>query len=69
MNYYKVSKALAEQLGLTTFRVGDEGHGFLVTPGDLAPIGVDTAVEKHGAVAMDEAEAIKLYNVINKDNE
>lgn len=62
MTYFLIPFALATRLNVTLFRHGNSSIGYLVTAGDLAPIGIDAAVAA-GAVPKNEAEAI---NIINK---
>lgn len=62
MKYYLIPFVLASKLGVTGFRHGNSNVGYVVTAGDLVPLGIEVA-KAAGAVAMSEAEAI---NVINK---
>lgn len=61
MNYYLVSYQLAVRLGVTAFRHGNSTLGYIVTAGDLAPIGVSEAVSE-GAKPCTEAEAVNFIN-------
>lgn len=61
MTYYLIPFALASRLGVTQFRHGNSSVGFLVTAGDLAPVGIEAAVAE-GAAPKTEAEAINIIN-------
>ncbi len=61
MNYYIVSYQLAVRLGVIQFRHGNSTMGYVVTVGDLAPIGINAALQA-GAKPASEAEAINFIN-------
>lgn len=55
MQYYLIPAALAESLGLTSYRHGN-ANGYVVTSGDLTPYGISEAVAD-GAQPLTEKEA------------
>ena len=64
MQYYLIPAALAERLGITSFRRGN-ASGYVVTSGDLVPYGISEAVAG-GAQLLTEEEAKKYIRNINK---
>ena len=64
MKYYLISQQLAETLNVTAFRHGGK-DGYVVTSADLAPFGIDKAIED-GATSMTEKKAIEYIKNLKK---
>ena len=61
MKYYLLPYLLAVRLGITDFRHGNSAIGYIATSGDLAAVGVESALAE-GARELTEAEAMNIMN-------
>lgn len=63
MKYYLIPAELADALNIREFRKGNTGTGYIVTQGDLAVIGVDSALAD-GAREVTAKEAKEIIKSI-----